>query len=565
MDGPFFTFGTFHNANANAYSFVWMEDRYEWINSLAHLYILNCPLTQKRNASREVLVGRLAGVKLEDDNGIPLYRQLVDQLSTRIRSGALPSGYKLPPTRELAKDLNIHRNTVVRAFEELSALGFVKSMVGRGTFVADVEEAPIRYTETLDVPQRSLPWDTLVSQATELETVQKIRRISQQVRHREWYNLARMEPPVSLFPVERFRHCIDHVLRTQKGKALRYAPREGLERLRTLLVDQLATKGIPVRVEDVMITTGSQQGLDLVARALLDPGDTILMQTATYTGALGVFSASGARSIGVPGDDDGPSIEFLHRLNTNRVKGFYLMPDVCNPTGVCISEKKREKIIEWSHERGIPLIEDDYASDMELDDELPPPALRALDPEVIYMGTFSKKLIPALRVGYLICPQAFHKRILPMKHAMDLGTSVLIQQALAEFLERGYMRAHLKQILPEYKKRRDALEASLTENLPEEITWNHPKRGPLLWLKLPQYISPEEAFEEARREGVLVNPSSLHEATNQRGPNGLRLVFLHEEPERLHEAGKRLGQALKRLCQRVPVSATNGERAFNGI
>lgn len=496
-------------------------------------------------------MGRVIGIKLDEEAHVPLYQQLVDEFAKRIRSGVLPAGYRLPPTRVLAKQLNVHRNTVVRAFEELSSLGFVSAKVGRGTFVCEGkswggEPEPESHPLWGNWDIQPLPWEAIFSRSANSHYLSRSRRVTE-VGRGSWIDLASMSPPRELLPVEHFRLCVDHVLRSRSGRALGYAPREGVLSLREEIAADLANKGIPVSAEDVMITTGSQQGLDLVARSLMDPGDTFLLQSVTYSGILNIVSACGGRSVGVPADEEGPSMKVLKRMGQNRPKGMYLMPNVCNPTGLCISAERREELLDWSHAYGVPLIEDDYASDLELDGQEPPPALRALDAQVIYMGTFSKKLIPALRLGFLICPEPMKERILPLKRATDLGTSVLMQYVLSEFLDRGYLRAHLRALIPALRERRDALEEALTQHMPSEIKWNHAVRGPLLWLSLPAHIPPELAFEEARKQGVLVGPSSLYEAGATPGERGVRLVFCHEPPERLYEAGKRLGQAFSRL------------------
>lgn len=502
-------------------------------------------------------MGRVIGIKLNESNEIPLYRQLVDELAGRIRAGVLPPGYRLPPTRVLAKQLKVHRNTVVRAFEELSSLGFVHATVGRGTFVCEPKMWGGGETNQESHPlwgnweSQPLPWEALFSQISEAEPLTRSARFHRGIIRGGLIDLAKLEPPRELLPVEHFRRCVDHVLRTKGGRALGYAPREGILSLREAIAEDLASKGIPVRVDDIVITTGSQQALDVLSRALINPGDTFLMQSTTYSGAVNIISACGGRSVGVPGDSHGPQMKVLNRLGQSRAKGLYLMPNVCNPTGVCISQSRREQLIDWSHTHGIPLIEDDYAADLELDGIEPPPALRALDSEVIYINTFSKKLIPALRVGFMVCPEPFRQRILPLKKAMDLGTSVLLQYALAEFLDRGYMRAHLRQLIPSLCERRDALESSLKEHLPSEIKWNHTIRGPLLWLSLPSWLSPSIAFEEARRAGVLIGPGALYEANSGPVENGMRLVFSNESPERLREAGRRLGEVFHRLMDQA--------------
>ena len=199
----------------------------------------------------------------------PLYRQIFDQVVGRIQSGAFPPGYRLPPSRALAAELETHRNTIVRAFEELSDAGFIVSTVGRGTFVA--EDAS--WTETQEPPSRaSLPWSALVSKAIAAEPLGRLDRLARPPLLRDSVNLSRMQPSADRLPHDLLRRCIDHVLRTRGAEALGYAPREGLPRLRELIVSELARTGVPARVEDVLVTTGSQQALDLIARALIDPG-----------------------------------------------------------------------------------------------------------------------------------------------------------------------------------------------------------------------------------------------------------------------------------------------------
>jgi DNA-binding transcriptional MocR family regulator len=182
--------------------------------------------------------------------------------------------------------------------------------------------------------------------------------------------------------------------------------------------------------------------------------------------------------------------------------------------------------------------------------------LRSLSGDVLYMGTFSKKLVPALRIGFVVCPGALRSTVLAVKQTIDLGTSLLLQHVLAEFLDRGYLRAHLGRTLPEYRVRRDALEQSLARHLPPGMKWRTPERGLVLWLPLPAGFDAEAVFDEAQRRGVLVGPSALYEV-EARTERGLRLTFCAESPERLALGGKRLGEALKAIAkeQRRPRSS----------
>jgi DNA-binding transcriptional MocR family regulator len=329
----------------------------------------------------------------------------------------------------------------------------------------------------------------------------------------------------------------------QGSDALAYAPAAGLPRLRSLIASDLARQGVPATADDVLVTTGSQQAIDLVARALVNPGDSFLVDTTTYGGALNLLTLAGARLIAVPSDDDGPDLAALDRLSRSGAKGLYLMPNAHNPTSTTISTARRKELVAWSKRSAVPIVEDDYGADLNFDDAGPPPPMRALDGDVIHMGTFSKRLIPALRVGFIVCPPAIRSSLVALKYAVDLGTSALTQHALAEFLERGYLRAHLNRTLPEYRTRRDALQRGLAASLPRGFTWREPKHGLVLWLPLPGAYDPELVFEEARRRGVLVSPSSLQEVDG-RTAGGLRLTFCGEPPERLALGARRLGEAI---------------------
>jgi DNA-binding transcriptional MocR family regulator len=478
---------------------------------------------------------------LDASRDTPLYRQVVDQIRARIRSGALPVGHRLPPTRDLARHLKTHRNTVVRAYEELAASGHTTSTVGRGTFVM---EPPVERKTAAPRARAPLPWESLLSERIRLEPIQRSARLRREPTRPDTIDMAGQQPAADLMPHETLRRCLDHVLREKGPKCLGYVQGQGLLELRTEIAKDLADIGVPAQPDDIVVTTGSQQAIDLLARVLVDPGDTFLVEASSYPGALSLLSAAGARIVGVPHDDDGPDLGELRRLARGGPKGFYLMPNHHNPTGTSISARRREALVQWSHEAGVPLIEDDYDACLNLDGQPSPPRLRAMDPEVVHIGTYSKRLIPALRVGYLVCPRALADKVVALKTDQDLGTSGLLQHALAEFLSRGYMRAHMTKSVREYRARRDALEAALKASLPPEITWKHAPRGLFLWLPMPPGVSAEAVFEEARRLGVLVIPGAMFRVSDREQP-GLRVCFCRETPTRLAEGAKRLAEAIR--------------------
>lgn len=473
--------------------------------------------------------------------GAPMYQQIFDQIASRIRTGAFPEGYRLPPTRALASELGTHRNTVVRAYAELEAAGFLSSTVGRGTFV----KAWRGEAASVDTPtERALPWSSLLSEAARSEPIRRFLRYRRAPGPRDVIDLTKMQPPEELLPLELYRRCLDHVLRGSADKVLGYAPKDGFRSLRARVVEDLARRGVPAPVEDVLITTGSQQGLDLIARALLDPGDVVITHASTYAGALQVFAASRAHVVGVPNDGEGPDLDALRRLGARRPKVLYLMPNHANPTGACMSRARRSAVLAWARDAQVAVIEDDYAADLELENAPLPPALRALDPDVLHVGTFSKRLIPALRIGYVVAPPSLKPHLVALKHTTDLGCSAINQLALAEFLDRGYLVAHLNRIQPAYRARRDALLTELRARLPAEITWQRPTRGLSLWLELPDHVDPERVLEEGKRRKVLVAPGHHYAADDATHP-GVRLNFCWEPEDRLREGAVRIAAAIE--------------------
>lgn len=484
---------------------------------------------------------QIGAIELDPDSSVPIYQQLFDAVVALVDSGALADGHRLPPTRVLARQLGAHRNTVVRAYRQLEEAGFVSCTVGRGTFVRRGTDAqPARPPAST----AGIAWGTWMSRQSGAEPLRRAERFARESTVPGAINLVKMQPAPELLPDALFKRCLDHVLSTQGAKALGYAPRSGARRLREQIAVDLSRQGVSTTFEDVLVTSGSQQALDLLARTLLDPGDALLVNCATYTGALSAFAAAGARFLPVPNDAEGPELGALERLGRAGAKAFYLMPSCQNPTGLCVSRARRKALVEWSRRTGVPLIEDDYVSDLHLDAP-PPPPLRGLDGDVIYVGTYSKKLIPALRVGYVVAPHILRERLESLKQANDMG-GLLVQLALAELLERGYLKAHLTRMLSEYRARRDALEESLRAHLPEGSTWRRPVQGLNLWLPLPERLASYSVFEAARDEGVLVMPGSMNRA-GEPTENGVRLTFCAEPPERLREGGERLGRALRRV------------------
>lgn len=498
------------------------------------------------------------GIRLDPRRDEPLHRQIFDQVVSRIQSQAFPAGFKLPPSRVLAHELGAHRNTVARAYAELEAAGFVRAGVGRGTFVAgSAPRTPLTAAASRE-PERALPWATLLARGVRPEVLERAQRHARRSEHRDLINLARLQPSADMLPEALLRRCANHVLTTEGPAALGYAPPEGSPRVRRLIAQDLARRGVPARAADVLVTSGSQQGLDLIARALLNPGDAVLVEPTTYSGAIDLFALAGARLVSVPVDDEGPDPDALARLTRPDVKMLYLMPTAHNPTGRTIGLERRRALVAWSQSAGIPIIEDDYAAGLVLDERAPPPHLRALDADVIYVSTWSKCLAPALRLGYLVAPTRLHPTLAELKRIVDLSASLTHQHTLAEFLERGYLRAHLTRVNREYRQRRDALHGALTKGMPRGVTWSVPSFGLVLWLGLPAELDPQHVYEEALRRGVLVSPSPAWSVEAGAAP-GLRLTFCAEPEARLIAGARRLAQAIQHIAEQTKTARAQGE------
>jgi GntR family transcriptional regulator/MocR family aminotransferase len=504
---------------------------------------------------------RLTGISLDSRDSSPLYQQVFEQVVKRVHSCTFPAGYRLPPSRALAEELGVHRNTIVHAYADLESAGFVVSKVGRGTFVATTPASGVEplQSEVASTRRNALPWSRLIAPQAIAEPLGRFDRLAR-ISRGDVIHLGRMHPSADLLPVDLFQRCLDHALKQHGAKALSYGPREGVPQLRALIAEELGRQGVPATADDLVITNGSQQALDLVVRALVRPGDGFAVDALTYPGMTNVLIGAGARILPISNDDEGPRLSDLERIGGS-VKGYYSMPRGHNPLATTISTRRCDALVEWTRQHGVPIIEDDYTAGLSLDDEAPPPALRARDREVIYVGTFSKTLIPALRIGFVVCPPALRPVLISLKHSLDLGNSVLIQLALAEFLERGYFRAHLARILPEYRARREALESAIAAQLPGDVRWRRCAGTLHLWLTLPVGYNAEEVADEARRRGVNVSPSTLYSAES-RETVGLRLTFCGESPQRLREGARRLGRALSSLAAKhssaLPADASLG-------
>jgi len=331
-------------------------------------------------------------------------------------------------------------------------------------------------------------------------------------------------PSPQTFPVEAMREACAKVLRDTPHEALQYSASEGYGPLTEWVAAELAHQGLQVKPAQVLITTGSQQGLDLIAKVLIDAGSKVLVESPTYLGALQAFTPMEPLLAGVPGDEGGPDVDAMAAM-APQSRFFYLLPNFQNPTGRTIVEARRAAIAARAADLNLPLVEDNPYGELWFDAP-PPPSLAGRHPHgSIYLGSFSKVLAPGLRLGYVVAPQALMPKLLHAKQAADLHTPSFNQRIVHEVIRNGFLREHVPTIRALYKMQRDAMLAALGRHMPKGVLWNKPAGGMFLWLRLPASVSAVDLLPKAVAQGVAFVPGAPFYAGVPE-ENTLRLSFV---------------------------------------
>jgi len=350
-----------------------------------------------------------------------------------------------------------------------------------------------------------------------------------------------------LFPVEAFRAELQRVLRRDGAEALGYGEPAGHLPLRRAIAQVLTAQGIPARPEDLLVTAGSQRAIGLVTTLLARPGDAVLVERPTYPGALELFRARGLRVIGAPTDALGLRVDALEPLLArHRPRLLYVIPNFQNPTGACLPAARRRALLALAARHEVPIVEDDFVGDLRYEGRAQP-ALKALDPagHVIYLSTFSKMLMPGLRVGFVLADGPVVERLAHLHRLEELAGCLPIHRALAGFVDIGRYRSHLRRACRAYRGRRDAIVAAAARHLPGQVTWQVPQGGLFLWLRLPPGCDAAELLPLAAAAGVWFAPGAAFFPAPAEGRRFARLCFAGHEAGVLEEAMRRLGGVLR--------------------
>jgi 2-aminoadipate transaminase len=401
------------------------------------------------------------------------------------------------------------------------------------------------------------PWEHRYAQRTQRMTSSAIRELLKLTEDPEVISFAGGLPAPDVFPVEEFSNACEKVLKDLGALALQYGSTEGYAPLREMIARHTGRYGISVSPDNILITSGSQQALDLIGKVFINPGDRILVEEPTYLGALQAWNAYGAEYVTVPMDENGMVTEALDNALRSGVKFIYVLPNFQNPTGVTLSLQRRQELIEIADRYGVPIIEDDPYGQLRYEGENLP-SIVTMDNEyrrdgsneykgnVIYLSTFSKTLAPGLRLAWVIAPTSVIRKLVQAKQGADLHTATFNQIVAFEVAHGGFLDRHIWLIRRVYGERRNIMLDAMEELFPPGVQWTRPQGGLFLWGMLPKGMDTAEVFKIAVARKVAFVPGTPFYALGG-GENTMRLNFSYSTPDQIQIGIERLGNVLKEM------------------
>jgi 2-aminoadipate transaminase len=474
--------------------------------------------------------------ELDRSSIVPLYRQIYEYLREAILAGTLPESTRLPPERNMAQRLGVNRSTIVHAYRELVADGLIEQRVGSGSrVVGQLRGQPERSS--------SVPWWVTLppwrvgefpNVLGELAAKQEQGRIS----------FVQGVAPDEPSPLAELARSFGHVARDPRF-VLSYGDSEGYEPLRAAIAARMNARGAgTVTPSGVIVLTGSTQGIAIVAQSLAEPGDEIIVESPSYPGALQVFQINGLRAIPVSVDDEGMRVDHVEAiLRTRRPRFIYTMPSLHNPTNATMNADRRERLATIAKRAGVPIVEDDPYGPLNLHAD---PPLVALAPDhVVYLSTFSKTIAPSLRVGWLSAPRTILERLLLRKQAYDMATSLYVQAAVTDYLERAY-EEHVTQLRAELALRRKLADDAIARYWPPSLKASGPGGGFYVWVTTPRELRARVLLDAAERRGASFLFGEAFFATSG-GDHHFRLALTPVTREEIGEGIARIGDAIASL------------------
>ena len=465
-------------------------------------------------------------IQLQKEKETPLYQQLAESIMALILDGLLPANSKLPPIRKMAEQFGVNTVTIVNAYKYLEQKQMVYSRVGSGTFVSPlpVEHIP---EPVANRNLRSFGGDLSVENAI---------------------NFSSTSLPHEMFPVDAFKKAFDEVLDREKGGAFSYMDSMGYAPLREQLCRYLESYGIKTSVENVQVISGAQQGIDIISKAMLRYGDVVFVEKPTFYGAAGAFLSRGAKLVEVPMEPDGMDMTILEDfLKLYQPKFIYMMAYFQTPTGISYSMEKKRRLLELAEKYDTYIIEEDNFCDFHYGKEDIVP-LKALDYKnrVIYIKSFSKILMPGLRIGLAVLPKRIHQAVMEAKYTTDISTSGFIQRALEYYLRENGWERHAKQMRQYGSQKYRKTLSCARKYLSGMAKYGLPGGGVSLWVELPEGVGAEAFCSRMLEKNVILTPGSQY-ALNGEEDGHVRLSFGNLSDDKIEVGLKRMGDTLKEM------------------
>jgi GntR family transcriptional regulator / MocR family aminotransferase len=479
----------------------------------------------------------------ESDSPVPLHRKLYEELRRAILGGRLLPCQKLPSTRSLAKSLGISRSTVTQSYEQLLSEGYLETKLGSGTFVGTQLPDDLLHAPLLELPEKlNRPAIRLSKYATQLAETEAPLRPETQAPISFRYG----RPALNRFPLALWRKLLSQHCRSTQSNWLDYSTDLlGYAPLRKAIAGYVSrARAVHCEPDQILITNGTQQALDLVMRLLIDPGDTIAMEDPGYSSARQVFISQGAKILPIAVDESGLVVKELLHHAAESVRLVYVTPSHQFPTGVTLSLPRRLQLLAWAQQTGTMLIEDDYDSEYRYGDR-PIPALQGLDRSnsVLYIGTFSKVLFPSLRIGYLVLPHHLVSLFSHSKWLSDRHLPMLEQLVLTDFIKEGHLERHIRKMRSHYDQCRQILVQALKTYFGEQVTILGEKAGLHLMVRLHTQLSDEEIIQRATGVGVGLFPASPH-YLKAKSTGAVILGYAELNPQQIQTGIRKLAQVL---------------------
>lgn len=425
-------------------------------------------------------------LEIAEDSRKAHYQQIVEQIQKKIESNLLQPGEKLPSTRRLAEHLGLHRSTVASAYQELWALGFIELRAGA---CPSVRERMQLATVEGRMPVGLADWSKVASQASNeaWESGRELESSRSGVNGKDKIDFSSLNMDYRLFPLDNFRSCLNQAIKEHGLSLLGYGERAGFSPLREYIAKHLQGHGISVTAEEILITNGLQQGIDLVFRMIAEPGRAVAIESPTYPEIIPLLRFCGLKPVEIPMRADGMDLDALEAaISKEKPALVYTMPNFQNPTGVSTNQAHRERLLSICQQHRIPILEDGFEEEMKYFGRVVLP-IKSMDKGqmVIYCGTFSKVLFPGVRIGWIAADKECIARLISIRSFSDLSSSMILQAGIHDFCQSGHYERHISKMHRLFRKRMQTMLEALESEIDRSwASWQEPSGGYLVWLKL---------------------------------------------------------------------------------